>query len=375
MNSSPRRSHRHAVQARAHGRVCSATGRVPGTGEPHQSHDCPPALVRRPADCAVATWKLARVVHARRRPRRRQSVVLPMPAAAHRSRGCSSRDRQCCRWTDRRGHGAMSPGGPPMAEPSPCGPLIDPTGLHRPRRRGWACDDRPGESDAPAGRDSHRMRRAPRRALAVTGVSVVFLAGCSGTTPDPSVRRSPAARRRARRAAAHHRRDRLPDRPAGAQRDRRPRDLLGRGLPAFLPRGVPTPRRRLLLRRQLRPRRAQVPTQRHRLPGTPAGPGGSGRERPLQPPLRRHRLRPVAVAGSRRHLRALAARRRAGPRVRPCRPGTCRLRGRRPEHPGRDAGRLLRRSLDGLGQRRRGEARGDRRAGPRRRPARLPPAP
>ena len=30
------------------------------------------------------------------------------------------------------------------------------------------------------------MRRPLRRALAVTGVSVVFLAGCSGTTPDPS---------------------------------------------------------------------------------------------------------------------------------------------------------------------------------------------
>src|SRR5687767_9819114 len=49
---------------------------------------------------------------------------------------------------------------------------------------GWGHDDRPGESDPLAGGDSHRMRRPPRRAFAVAGVCVVFLAGCSGTTPD-----------------------------------------------------------------------------------------------------------------------------------------------------------------------------------------------
>src|SRR5688500_11929990 len=49
----------------------------------------------------------------------------------------------------------------------------------------WGRDDRPAGSDAPVGRASRRMRRPLRRALAVTGVSVLLVAGCSGTTPGP----------------------------------------------------------------------------------------------------------------------------------------------------------------------------------------------
>ena len=206
--------------------------------------------------------------------------------------GAPCEDRQCCRWTGRRRHGAMSPGGPPRRRTvtvrpgHPCH-----RGMHRPKRRGWGHDDRPGESDPLAGGDSHQMRRPPRRAFAVTGVCVVLLAGCSGTSSDTSSGTRPGNPSDDPRQLVDASAEQLPivgatDSPV----DRLARNAIA-DLETFWAEAFPvitgrssTPRRRLLLRRQLRPRRGQIPAQRHRLPGTPARPGGSRRERPVQPP-------------------------------------------------------------------------------------------
>ena len=145
-------------------------------------------------------------------------------------------------------------------------------------------------------------------------------------------------------------------------------------LPRVLRRRLHPAEERLLLRRLQRDRRQRLPRHRHRLRGLAHDARRGRRQRVLRPGLRPDRLRPGAARGAVHRLRPLPRPGRHGPRVRARHAGPVRLRRQRAQHPGRDAGRLLRRRLDRLGRRRATPSTSRCAPRARRRHPRLPPA-
>ena len=197
------------------------------------------------------------------------------------------------------------------------------------------------------------MRQLLRRALPTAVVVRAPRRLRRGGRHRPGLTRHRRAGRRRPGRVPDHGGQRHRDRPVRAQRPHRPERLLAERLPGVLRRGLHAPGERLLLRR-LRTTSTRAPTP------TPAS--AATAPRPIPDEVAGNAFYDPAcdlIAYDRALLEELVDRLRPvpgpgrhGPRVRPRHAGPVRLRRERPEHPGRDPGRLPRRRLDRVGRRR-----------------------